>query len=185
MVVDTRTRNSAGEPFAQNGDIQAFLFVECDDDEARHRQLGKIETGTEPRLQEFLGLRLAVGADRGNPRHRLGKFDRFCRIGVEVAASRWADLNGHFAGDLVLPAARCVAYQNCRAGGQRGKKGHDGDDGDKRATGDGRCRDKRHLALHAALEAKPYGAARIQLPPVSRCRFGASVRKNAHLAPQS
>src|SRR5437588_5449564 len=89
-------------------------------------------------------------------------------MGVEVAARRGADLNGHFAGDLTLPAARCVAYQNCRAGGQRGKKGHDGDHGYQRATGDGGFRDKRHLALHAAFEAKPYRATRVQLPPVSR-----------------
>ena len=39
----------------------------------------KIEAGAEPGLQQFLGLRLGVGADRGDARHRAGEISGFRR----------------------------------------------------------------------------------------------------------
>ena len=146
--------NGVGELLAQDFDVQALLLVEGDDDEARHRQFGKIEAGAEPGLQEFLGLRLGIGAHRGDARRLARELGGLRGVGIEVAAGRRADLDRHLAGDLVLPAARGVADQDRGAGGERGQKRHDGDDGHERAPGDRGRRHERDLAVDAAPESR-------------------------------
>ena len=69
----------------------------------------------------------------------------FATAGIEIAARRRNDLNGHLARNVRLPFAGSLAHQHHRAGGQRDKESHDRDDSDKRAAGDRIARHQRRL----------------------------------------
>ena len=73
-----------------------------------------------------------------------------CRVGIKIAAGGRAHLDRHFARHFVLPAARGIADQHGRAGGERGEKGHDGNDGHQRPPGDRSCGHQRHVFAAAA-----------------------------------
>src|SRR5579883_2438490 len=59
-----------------------LLFVEANDNETGHRQFGKIKAGAEPGLQEFLGLRFAVGARRCDAGRLARKLGGLFRVGI-------------------------------------------------------------------------------------------------------
>ena len=105
----------------------------------------------------------------------------------EPITSGRADSDRHFARDFVLPAARGVADEDGRAGGQRGQKGHDGDDSHQGAPRDRGCGHQRHIAVAAAPETTRYVTSPVPMPDIPRRHLHPPDRagEKTHRAPQS
>ena len=136
--------------------------VQLDDDEARHRQVGKVEPGAKPGLQQLLAVRLGIRVDRSNAGRALCDVGGLARRRVEVAAVGGAHLDRHLARDIALPVRRGIGGEHRNASGERGEEGHDRDNRDERANGDRVGRHQRHVAL--------------QRPVVGELRLGAGRR---------
>ncbi len=183
MIVERGARHLLGQHPSQLRNVGRGAVRDLDHDQARHRQFVELEPVAEPRLEQLGGFLFRISPHVGDAGKGARGRRRIGRGGIEIAAGRRDDLDGHLTRHVGLPFARRAGDQYHRAGGERRQERHDGDDRDQRAPGDRVARHQRRFETRQQATRRRRHVTGIDLRHVCYFDFNHRCADALHAAP--